>query len=414
MLKIRVIIIFCLIASNILAQKNIFPEKNSKKTKEETEKNTARYDYSFFNALIAKSQENQLEALKHFQECINLNNKISTPFYESALINKDLGNYDLSISQIKEASSLDPNNKWYLLTYANILLIAEEYKKAVIQYKKIIGIYPNNQELYFMLADAYIYDNNFQKAIYVYDELEKILGVDKALSMQKQKLYVQINKKKKAITELEKLLKKTPEDIEVLQIISELYFLNSQKEKAFETLEKISIIQPENGIIRLTLADYYRENGENQKSYNELKLAFKSKKLDLDTKIRILVSYFPLININQEMRIQANELIDILVEMYTDEYIVYMIRADILYSENKFSEAKEQYFLALELNKVNVEAWTQVLFIQAEEKDFLQMMKTSGEALKYFPLEPIFYFFQGFSNKNFKNYEEAIKSFRPY
>ena len=112
----------------------------------------------------------------------------------------------MSISQIKEASSLDPNNKWYLLTYANILLIAEEYKKAVIQYKKIIGIYPNNQELYFLLADAHIYDNNFQKAIYVYDELEKILGVDKALSMQKQKLYVQINKKKRAITELEKLL----------------------------------------------------------------------------------------------------------------------------------------------------------------------------------------------------------------
>ena len=410
--KIRTTIILLLIASSVLAQNALFPLKTTNKKKEETEKNVAQYDYFFFNALIAKSQENQLEALSFFQQCIDLNSKEPAPFYESALINKNLGNYDLSISQIKKAVELAPNNKWYLLAYANILFFSEEYKKSAIQYKKLISKNPDNQEMYFMLADAYIYDNNFQQAINVYDELEKILGVDKTLSLQKQKLYVQINKKKKAIKELEKLLEKTPEDVEVLQLVSELYFLNNQKDKAFQVLKKISTIQPDNGRIHLTLADYYRENGEKQKSYNELKQAFKSKKLDLETKIRILFSYLPLIKDNQEMRLQAHELVEILVEKHVDDYIVYMLYGDILYSENKLLEAKDKYLFSLELNKANIEAWTQVLFIQAEEKDFLQMIKTSNEALKYFPLEPVFYFFQGYSNKNFKNYDEAIQSFK--
>ncbi len=410
--KIRTTIILLLIASSVLAQNALFPLKATNKKKEETEKNVAQYDYFFFNALIAKSQENQLEALSFFQQCIDLNSKEPAPFYESALINKNLGNYDLSISQIKKAVELAPNNKWYLLAYANILFFSEEYKKSAIQYKKLISKNPDNQEMYFMLADAYIYDNNFQQAINVYDELEKILGVDKTLSLQKQKLYVQINKKKKAIKELEKLLEKTPEDVEVLQLASELYFLNNQKDKAFQVLKKISTIQPDNGRIHLTLADYYRENGEKQKSYNELKQAFKSKKLDLETKIRILFSYLPLIKDNQEMRLQAHELVEILVEKHVDDYIVYMLYGDILYSENKLLEAKDKYLFSLELNKANIEAWTQVLFIQAEEKDFLQMIKTSNEALKYFPLEPVFYFFQGYSNKNFKNYDEAIQSFK--
>ena len=55
--------------------------------------------------------------------------------------------------------------------------------------------------------------------------------------------------------------------------------------------------------------------------------------------------------------------------------------------------------------------WGQALFIQAELSDFEGMLITSSEALEYFPLDPLFYYFNGLANKWFKNYTASIESF---
>jgi len=86
------------------------------------------------------------------------------------------------------------------------------------------------------------------------------------------------------------------------------------------------------------------------------------------------------------------------------------VYADILYTDNKFQEAKEQYLLVLEKDKDKSQVWSQVLFIQAEQSDFEGMLSTSDEALEYFPVDPLFYYFNGVSNKWFKNNENAISS----
>ena len=100
---------------------------------------------------------------------------------------------------------------------------------------------------------------------------------------------MQLQKRKKAIEEMKLALSLSPQDIELMELLAEIYLLDDQKEKAFEVFKKMSIIDPDNGRIHLTLADYYREQGDNKKSYEELKLAFKSVELDIDTKIRVLV-----------------------------------------------------------------------------------------------------------------------------
>jgi len=215
---------------------------------------------------------------------------------------------------------------------------------------------------------------------------------------------------KGAIKELQSILNAFPDDIEAMEILSELYLLNDEKEKAFELFKKIAVLAPENGRIHLTLADYYRENGENETSYNELKLAFKSTKLNIDTKVRILISYYQLIALNPEMSLQAHELSEIMISVHPNDIKARSVYADILYTDNQFQEAKEQYLSILEQDKSKSQIWSQVLFIQAEQNDFEGLLKTSNEALEYFPTDPLFYYFNGVSNKRFKNYDDAINS----
>ena len=393
--------------------KSYYPEGKNKKKKvveQEIDKDNFMFNTHLFGALKAKSLENLEEALKQFQKCIKLDGKQAVPFYESALINKNQGNLDLAQEQIKIATILEEENRWYQLAYAEILFSNQNFKLAAVQYKKLLLSEPGNEELYYMLADTYIYDNNFLKAISVYDDLEENKGIEKMLSMQKHKLYMQLQKKKSAIKELKNLLVKFPNDIEALEILSEVYLLNDEKDKAFEIFKKLAIIAPENGRIHLTLADYYREQGDNVKSFEELQLAFKSTKLGVDIKVRILVSYFQLLAVNDIMREQAYTLAKLLIEAHPAEVQPHAVYADILYTDNRFEEAKEQYLIVLEKDKTKSQVWSQVLFIQAEQNDFEGMLKTSDEALTYFSTDPLFYYFNGVSNKRFKHYPEAISA----
>ena len=393
--------------------KSYYPDgKNKKKeiNNKAIDKDNFLYDTHLFNALKAKSLENYEEALKQFQKCIKLNTKQALPFYESALINKNQGNLDLAQEQIKRATTLEKNNRWYQLTYAEILFSKQNFKNAAVEYKKLILLEPGNEELYYFLADTYIYDKDFLKAIAAYDDLEKNKGVDKMISMQKHKLYMELQKKQKAINELLKLIDTYPNDVEALEILSEVYLLNDEKEKAFEIFKKLAIIDPDNGRIHLTLADYYRENGDNNQSFEELKLAFKSTKLGIDIKVQILVSYFQLLAVNDSMRQQAEELSELLINTHKDSPKAHAVYADILYTENKFQEAKTHYLIVLEKDKTKSQVWSQVLFIQAEQNDFFGMLETSDEALTYFPTDPLFYYFNGVSNKWFKHNNEAISA----
>jgi tetratricopeptide (TPR) repeat protein len=407
-------ILFYLISAPTFAQwKSYYPETNeSKKTLKEQnlEKDNFLFNQYLFNALKAKSLENFEESLNFFQKCIKLDDSQAVPFYESAVINKENGNFDLATEQIKKAVTIENDNRWYVIAYAEILFSNQDFKNAAIEYKKLIALEPGNEEFYFMLSDTYIYSNDFEKAIAVYDELEKYKGVDKIISMQKHKLYRKINNMKGAIKELQTILIAFPDEIEAMEILSELYLLNDEKEKAFELFKKIAVLAPENGRIHLTLADYYRQNGENETSYNELKLAFKSTKLNIDTKVRILISYYQLIPLNPEMSLQAIELSEIMISVHPNDLKARSVYADILYTDNQFQEAKEQYLYILEQDKSKSQIWSQVLFIQAEQNDFEGLLKTSSEALEYFPTDPLFYFFNGVSNKRFKNYDDAINS----
>ena len=394
--------------SHYLEVKN---EKNQKKSNSISDKNKQLFDFHLFNGFKSKALEDYESALKHFFKAIKINNLSPVPHYEIALIYNSNENFLLAIEQIEKAIKLDKDNIWYLQLYAQTLFNISDFNKAAIEYRKLIIKQPTNDEFYFKLADLYIYSNDFKKAIKVYNELEDVIGISKMLSMQKHKLYREINDLKGAIFELQNLLSLFPDDIEVMEILSELYLLNDEKDKAFKLFQLLSKISPNNGRIHLTLADYYRENGNNKKSYDELKLAFKSPNLSIDTKVSILISYYQLLAINDEINNQAYELADILIKYHPDDLKARAVFADILYTDNNYEKAKEQYLLILETEKSKSQLWGQVLFIQAELSDFEGMLITSSEALEYFPMDPLFYYFNGLSNKWFKNYNESIESF---
>jgi len=391
--------------------KSFYPEKENVKSKQfkndKNEKKTLLYNNLFFNAIKQKSLENFDHAIKLFEKCIEEKPEFFEAYYQLSLINKKYNRILEAKDQAFQAVSGQPKNIWYLRNYADLLFLNQEFSESAKSYNKIIEIEPNNEFNYYKLADTYIYSEEYSKAIKVYDRLEQKKGVDKMISMQKHKLYLQLRNFSKATKTLENLSQNFPDDIEVLQILAEAYILANKQAEAMKIYEKISENDPNNGQLNLTLANFYRDNGDFNKSFSELKKAFESDNVNIETKLTILASYLSIINTNDTIKKQAFQLAKILESNYSQNAEVYAIYGDLFYSLNEKEESKKYYKKSLNIKQDIKPVWTQILFLDVESANYDSLILYSEKAILYYPSEPLYYYFFGVSNSYFKNYEEA-------
>ena len=412
---LRLLIFFILFSNNSFGQwKSFYPEKKNNKKVNTSLNNLDKGDQDllfntiFFNGVKQKSLENYEESLKIFQRCIKMRPDKSESYYQASFLSLALGYFNEALSYSKKSVEISPENKWYLRNYIDVIIQIPDYKLASEQLLNLIKLEPNNEVNFFQLADTYIYSKNYNKAIGVYNKLEKLKGIDKMTSMQKQKLYMQMKNLRLATREIVLLSEKFPADIEILEILAESYLLNNEQEKAFNILKKISLINPENGQVHLRLANFYRDKNDNLNSYNELKLAFKSSKVSLETKISIIASYFPLLQSNDTIKSQAFELSLLMIEKHPLQAQVYAIHADLLFSDGKKNAAKEFYKKTLNIDKNFKEVWTQLLFLEIQENNFDSLLDLSFKALSYYPIEPLYYYFYAISNLRKDNLKLAL------
>ena len=228
-------------------------------------------------------------------------------------------------------------------------------------------------------------------------------------AIQKEKVYVKLGDADKAADEIKNLIKAFPDEFRYYGLLADLYIANDRYDEAFEAYNKILEIDPEDPYVHLSLADYYRNTGDNEKSFEELRIAFKNKNLDIDTKVQILLSYYSITETYPELKEQAFELNKILTKVHPEEAKAYTIYGDFLYREKKLKEAKYNFSKAIKYDNSKFEVWSQLLFIQSELQDFDSILVVSKNALELFPNQPIFYFFYGVGKLQKKEYKEAVE-----
>ena len=142
-------------------------------------------------------------------------------------------------------------------------------------------------------------------------------------------------------------------------------------------------------------ANFYRDNGDLTKSYQQLKKAFISDKVNIETKLTILASYLSIVNANDTIKNQAFELVNLLDSLYTNNAEICALYGDLYYATANKELAKKYYKKSVEI-KQNIKAvWTQILFLDVEDSNFDSLLIYSEKALMYYPTEPLYYYFNG-------------------
>ena len=402
---IKNIILLSLIVLVISCKNN---KKNTSKNVKLTEKQQIEFSYFFYTAGKEKILGNIDEAAKLYRKCLQLDGKNTAALYELANIFYSTSDSKNAEFLCKVATQLDKKNEWYLLLYADILQKNRKYNDALKVRETLIKQYPGQIDFYYDYATALLYANKFDDAIEAYDKIEKMVGISEEIILQKQKIYIQLNKLEKAIAEMQKLIDSNPNEARYYGMLAELYKANNMHDQAFETYNNALKIDAENPYIHLSLSDYYRQKNEKDKSFSEIKTAFRSEELDIDTKVKILINYYDVSENSKEYKVQAYELIAILIYVHPKEAKTFSIQGDYYYRDGKLKEAREKFLLAISFDKSRLAIWEQLILIDNELDDYGSIIAHSKDALELFPNESKLYLFNGIANMQQKKYKEAI------
>lgn len=364
----------------------------------------------FYNACREKIKGNAEIAGNLFRECIKLDPNNHAAKYELGNLYRFAGLYEMALKFAQEAATQKPDNEWYQLLLIECLHNRRLYNEACVAYEKLIKNYPDRYEFHQDLAAEYVFASKPEKALQSYDNITKKFGVIPENSLSKVRLLKEQKKWQDAETEMKLLIKSFPNESEFYTMLAELYQETNQFEKALSTYKEILTQDPENPYVHLALADYYRQMKMDQEFQKEIKIAFASHALDIDNKIKILVSYFSMTEQYPQYLSQAYDLCEVLVATHPNEPKAHSIYGDFLFRDRRLKEAQAAFTKVIEYDKNKFAIWNQLLICDTELDQYDVLLKHSAECAELFPTQPAPYYFLALANLHLKNYKAAAEA----
>lgn len=364
------------------------------------------YILKFHEGVRLKSKGQIQEAIIAFEESVALKSADAPMFalYELYMAKNEkqkAGDF------LQKAYKLDSKNIHYTTELAFYHLESGNFEKAVDFFKNLTKLQPRNPDFQYALAEALVKSGKPEEAIQALNKTQDQVGAVPELYIQKYNLYRQAKKPELAIKELQNGLIEIPGDIQILSAMVDFYLEQKQDNKAFETLEKMATADPKRGQIQLFLADVYRRNGEMDKYFKSLNLAFDGEGVDMDQKMKVLISL-------QEQKLsndaRAMNLVRELVRLNPTEGKPYTILGDYYIERQQEDSALVAYKNALSYEKSAFAIWQQVMIMQYQAGKFEELYLSTTECLQYFTNLPLVYLLKGVASNQLKKNDEAIQN----
>ena len=390
-------------------KENIVSTSKKKNKEELSEKERLSFDYLFLNANKEKMLGNFDLAAGLYAQCIKINPKEAAPYYDLATIYTHQNKLTQAVDFARQSYVLNKENIWYGLLYSELLAQTGQFQKSIDVFSDIIKRNPTKVEVIMELGNIQEQMQQYDNAIKSYNQAEQITGISEETSLSKQRVYLKQNKLNKAIDETKRLADAIPQEPRYRLMLAELYDNNKEPEKAFEIYSDALKTDPDNPYILLSLADYHHKRKEFSKAFGFLRRAYANPDMDIDNKIKILLSFYMSSEGNEELNKEVYSLFEILIATHPTDGKTYSVYGDFLYRDQKLSEAREQFKKALDYSSDKFAIWNQVIILDSELQDWGAMEKNSEKALEIFPTQPNFYLFSGLAKIQLKKYEEAVE-----
>lgn len=369
----------------------------------------SEFEYAFVEALKQKQNGNTDAAQQLFARCLEIDSLSAVSLFEMGKLHymkKDLTSASLLL---KRAVRINPKNKWYKITLAQVLQQMGKYAETAQLYDELAKLDKSNSKYLYTEAALWSAAKDYKKALKTYDEFAELTGDHEAAALAKQQVYQQSGNTKGAIKELKKLIKKHPQNTTYYGLLAELYLALGDEQSAKENYDKVFEISPDDGFAYISLAGYYQKKGDKEKSFENFKKAFQSSTLDADNKIQLYLS-----EVSKEesdstwTSAQLDELVDILRKQYPDDERMLAVYADHLMRQGKNKEARENIRKFVAKNPTSYDMWWQCMLLSNELEDWQGLFDDTSTALLHLPEEATLYMWKAMAELQLEKTEDAV------
>ncbi|MBD98259.1 MAG: hypothetical protein CMO34_00305 [Verrucomicrobia bacterium] len=376
-----------------------------------TEDESVEFGKVYINATKEKILGNTTKALKLYQQALSIDQSSAAAHYELGLLYQQTKDLTAAYEEFKRAHQIDPTNYWYTLSYANVLETQGRKDESIKIYSQMVEQFPSKVELRYELAKLLLDQNKVEKSIEQLNAIEKEIGVSEDISFLKQRIYLSNNDVNAAANEIERLIKAFPNTLEYYGLLSEIYMNNGEEKKAMDVYERMKELAPNNHQVQFSIAQYHRRKGNQEKYISNISSAFANPEMNIDNKIKYLLSTYQVNSNNKSQLIEGITLCRIIAETHPKNAKSHALLADFLYFNNQTEEAKLSYFETIALDSSRFPVWNQLLIILSETNDRKNLLNYGERAVNLFPNQPTVHLLYGLALFQEERYEEALSIF---
>jgi tetratricopeptide (TPR) repeat protein len=370
-----------------------------------------KFDYFFLEAVRLKEANRHTDAYNAFLYALEIDSTSSVVLYELSNYYMFLNKKPLTLEALRKAVHYNEDKFEYKVSLAGLSRELNQNKEAIEIYEELVQKYPSKPELNYYLSDLYVRQGEIEKGIHALDILEENLGMNQILSMRKFQLYSTIEQTDKAFAEVKKLARKYSNEARYEIMLGDLYLEKNQPDTALVYYKKAHEIEPENPYYIVSMANYYEYTGDTEAALNEIDVALRNSKLDVETKLGILGRYIQVLQQGNKDINSAIGLFETLLEQHPQEKELNLMYGQFLQLRDKPEEAKFQFQVVTESEPDNVSAWKLLLGIYLKLENMDGCIKVCNDALVHFPEDPDFYFYKGAAYYQKKEYQEALNTY---
>ena len=362
----------------------------------------------FSNGLQSKYREDTDGAIRNFEQALRYMPNDDGSMFELSEQYYNAGRFEEAFDMIQQAAKLDPENKWYQMRLGLFYRNLDQYDDFISLYEGLTKEFPDDPEMLSELIDAYLVTEKYSKAIEKMDLLEQIIGENEFITEQRLNIYKRQGNDKKLVSELEKLIEQDPKNTRYYSMLAQVYDENGKEKEALKIYEKIKELNPDNPYINISLLEFYEKNGDNDKAFNELLSAIRNKNLDITTKANTydywMNKHQGAANINE----QARQCGEAFIETHPDIKLGYLILGSYYIVNENAVKSKELYQRALAIDSTDFYGWQNLIISESRLNENEAVRDHAVAALKYYPMQPVFYWYAGVANAVLDNNEDAI------
>jgi len=372
-------------------------------------------------------KQNRDLALEHFIRGSTLDQKgeYATAIleYQDALKNYDdpaiynaiakdysiLGKHDLAMQMGREAVKLEPNNRVYRQTLAEIYINAFALDDALKEYEAITVLDPKYQDAWFYLAKLQSLRNP-EKALETYQKIISQFGPVGDVYYQMAQIYSALGKYKQAAEALQGMLELDPGNFEITKELGDIYLQQDSVEKALKVYTELTELHPENLSLRAAIAHAYLTKQNYDAAAEQFETVMQKDTLTIEEQIKFGQIFVSFIEKDSAVAPYAVNLFEKIKTNYPDDWRPYWFLGAINNIQHKDSIAIYNYEKVIELAKSNPDGWVGAASIHYDRGQFDKAINLLLEAKKFVPDEFRIYFLLGVSYQRLHQTIEAASA----